>query len=177
MNQEEVLDWDKKTVSLSVGEEKVEPKDRKYRRRDELFILAKMSSTLPSAESANSITSASPSIITVEKVKASKKSPTAVTFQSGFSHILDARLLRGLSNLGHTHPTLVQAAVIPVALGGKSLAKGSKEELGLDENQDLGSGFRDLLVRARTGTGKTLAYGLPLMQKILDAKRVRLLFY
>lgn len=61
---------------------------------------------------------------------------------------LDPRLLRALAAQGFTHPTPVQAAVLPLAL-----AEG-----------------RDILARARTGSGKTLAYGLPLLQKILRAR-------
>ncbi|KAJ9474091.1 ATP-dependent RNA helicase DBP9 [Pseudozyma hubeiensis] len=64
-----------------------------------------------------------------------------------FSHILDARLLRALADLGYGIPTPIQQKAIPLALAGK-----------------------DILARARTGSGKTLAYGLPLLQKVLDAK-------
>ena len=45
---------------------------------------------------------------------------------------------------GFSHPTLIQSAVLPVALTG-----------------------RDVLVRAKTGSGKTVAYVLPLLQKLL----------
>lgn len=72
------------------------------------------------------------------------------TFAS-FAHILDARILRGLADLGFARPTLVQAKAIPLAL----------------EN-------RDILARARTGSGKTAAYCIPIIQKILSAKSVSL---
>lgn len=49
--------------------------------------------------------------------------------------------------MGFTYPTLVQAKAIPLALGG-----------------------RDVLVRAATGSGKTAAYGLVALQKVLQAK-------
>ncbi|KAI0675927.1 DEAD-domain-containing protein [Trametes maxima] len=68
------------------------------------------------------------------------------TFAS-FNHILDARLLRALADMGFARPTLVQTKAIPLAL----------------EN-------RDILARARTGSGKTAAYCIPLVQKILNAK-------
>ena len=68
------------------------------------------------------------------------------TFGS-FSHLLDARVLRALADMGFAHPTLIQAKSIPLAL----------------EN-------RDILARARTGSGKTAAYCIPLIQKILNAK-------
>ena len=64
-----------------------------------------------------------------------------------FSHLLDARVLRALADMGFAHPTLIQAKSIPLAL----------------EN-------RDILARARTGSGKTAAYCIPLVQKILNAK-------
>ena len=64
-----------------------------------------------------------------------------------FAHLLDARILRALADMGFAHPTLIQAKSIPLAL----------------EN-------RDILARARTGSGKTAAYCVPLVQKILNAK-------
>ena len=64
---------------------------------------------------------------------------------SSFSELgLDTRLLRALAKKGLEAPTPVQAAAIPKALEGS-----------------------DLVVRARTGTGKTLAYLLPLMHTLL----------
>ncbi|KAJ2079612.1 ATP-dependent DNA/RNA helicase [Coemansia sp. RSA 988] len=60
---------------------------------------------------------------------------------------LDDRLLRALGNMGLVHPTLVQAKAIPLALEGK-----------------------DILARAKTGSGKTAAYCLSLLHKILSAK-------
>ncbi|KAF7770611.1 hypothetical protein Agabi119p4_6585 [Agaricus bisporus var. burnettii] len=71
----------------------------------------------------------------------------ATTF-SAFSNILDARLLRALADMGFARPTLIQARAIPLAL---------------DEH-------RDILARARTGSGKTAAYCLPIIQKILLRK-------
>ncbi|KAI0369845.1 DEAD-domain-containing protein [Pilatotrama ljubarskyi] len=68
------------------------------------------------------------------------------TFAS-FGHILDARILRALADMGFARPTLVQTKAIPLAL----------------EN-------RDILARARTGSGKTAAYCIPLVQKVLNAK-------
>lgn len=70
------------------------------------------------------------------------------TFAS-FSHLLDARLLRALADLGFARPTLIQAKAIPLALESK-----------------------DILARARTGSGKTAAYCVPVVQKILSAKSV-----
>ncbi|KAI6149359.1 P-loop containing nucleoside triphosphate hydrolase protein [Pisolithus tinctorius] len=66
---------------------------------------------------------------------------------SAFAHLLDARILRALADIGFSRPTLVQWKAIPIAL----------------EN-------RDMLVRAKTGSGKTAAYCIPVVQKILTAK-------
>ncbi|KAH8116447.1 ATP-dependent RNA helicase dbp9 [Phellopilus nigrolimitatus] len=71
---------------------------------------------------------------------------TQATFAS-VSHIVDARILRALADMGYARPTLVQAKAIPLALEG-----------------------RDVLARARTGSGKTAAYCIPLVQKILNVK-------
>ncbi|KAJ3107156.1 ATP-dependent DNA/RNA helicase [Phlyctochytrium bullatum] len=60
---------------------------------------------------------------------------------------LDARLLKALTKLSFERPTLVQASAIPLALQGK-----------------------DILAKARTGSGKTMAYCIPLIQKILTIK-------
>jgi ATP-dependent RNA helicase DDX56/DBP9 len=69
-----------------------------------------------------------------------------VTFSSSK---LDRRLVKATAKLGFVNPTLVQRRCIPLALSGK-----------------------DLLVRARTGSGKTAAYGLPLLHKILTKKQL-----
>ncbi|KAG0329153.1 ATP-dependent DNA/RNA helicase [Dissophora globulifera] len=60
---------------------------------------------------------------------------------------LDDRILRGLAKLNFTKPTPVQVTSIPLALAG-----------------------RDILAKARTGSGKTAAFMLPLIHKILAAK-------
>ena len=69
-----------------------------------------------------------------------------------YSTLLDARILRALADLKFAHPTLVQAKAIPLLLEGK-----------------------DVLARARTGSGKTGAYAIPAVQKVLEAKDVRCL--
>ncbi|CAG8588225.1 11046_t:CDS:10, partial [Gigaspora rosea] len=60
---------------------------------------------------------------------------------------LDPRISRALSKLNFHKPTLIQAEAIPLALAGK-----------------------DILARAKTGSGKTAAYCLPVIQKILTIK-------
>ncbi|MGB8645123.1 MAG: DEAD/DEAH box helicase [Anaerolineae bacterium] len=57
---------------------------------------------------------------------------------------LDPRLEAGIRKLGFEEPTPIQTAIIPVALTGQ-----------------------DILGSAETGTGKTAAYLLPLLQKLL----------
>jgi ATP-dependent RNA helicase RhlE len=59
-------------------------------------------------------------------------------------------LCRALDGLGFTTPTPIQAQAIPFALEG-----------------------RDLLAGAQTGTGKTAAFGLPLLQKLSGGERGR----
>ena len=61
------------------------------------------------------------------------------------SLLLDDPLLAALAKLGFDEMTAVQKAAIPRALEGK-----------------------DLIVNARTGSGKTASYLLPLLQQILD---------
>ncbi len=61
---------------------------------------------------------------------------------------LDARLVQATEALGFTHPTPIQEQAIPVLL------KGTKDLVGL----------------AQTGTGKTAAFGLPLLH-LLDAEK------
>ncbi|RMX70344.1 hypothetical protein DD238_000190 [Peronospora effusa] len=61
---------------------------------------------------------------------------------------LDRRLSKAVAKMRFVHATLVQVHCIPLALQGK-----------------------DLLVRARTGSGKTAAFALPLLHKILQHKQ------
>jgi superfamily II DNA/RNA helicase len=61
----------------------------------------------------------------------------------------DPRLSRAIAQMQFVHPTLVQAKAIPLAMAGK-----------------------DILARARTGSGKTAAYTLPIVQKLLLNKEV-----
>ncbi|KAG0165085.1 ATP-dependent DNA/RNA helicase [Apophysomyces sp. BC1034] len=67
--------------------------------------------------------------------------------QTFASFDFDPRLARAIAQLNFTHPTLIQAKAIPLALAGK-----------------------DILARARTGSGKTAAYTMPIIQKILTSK-------
>src|SRR4051812_10624013 len=62
---------------------------------------------------------------------------------------LSPEVLRALSERGYTNPTPVQAKAYQPAYEG-----------------------RDLIVRSKTGTGKTAAFGLPLLERINGADRV-----
>jgi ATP-dependent RNA helicase DDX56/DBP9 len=72
---------------------------------------------------------------------------TAPPTQSFDSLNLDPRLLQAISTANFVTPTLVQAQTIPLALEGK-----------------------DVLVQSKTGSGKTAAYVLPTIQRILRSK-------
>ena len=61
---------------------------------------------------------------------------------------LDPRLLQAISHQGFKTPTLVQSKTIPLALDGV-----------------------DILAKAKTGSGKTAAYVLPILQAILKRKQ------
>lgn len=57
---------------------------------------------------------------------------------------LDARINKAIRRVGFDHPTPIQASAIPPALSG-----------------------RDLIATAQTGTGKTAAFVLPILQKLI----------
>ena len=66
-----------------------------------------------------------------------------------FTHLkLHANLLKGLKDLGYPRPTPIQADAIPPAMAG-----------------------RDLLACAMTGSGKTAAFLLPILHKLIDKPR------
>jgi ATP-dependent RNA helicase DeaD len=62
---------------------------------------------------------------------------------------IEASLLEGIQSLGFKEPTPIQEQAIPILL----------------------SGTKDFVGLAQTGTGKTAAFGLPLLQLIESAKR------
>lgn len=61
---------------------------------------------------------------------------------------LDERIVRAITELGFEEPTQVQAQTIPFGLEG-----------------------RDLIGQAQTGTGKTAAFGIPIIQKIDEKEK------
>lgn len=63
---------------------------------------------------------------------------------TNFSELeLDSKVLKAITEMGFEEPTPIQAKTLPLALAGK-----------------------DLIGQAQTGTGKTAAFGIPLIQKI-----------
>ncbi len=74
-------------------------------------------------------------------------SASPVPSTSGFEqYSLDAALLRGVSALGFREPRPIQLRALPAALSG-----------------------RDVLGLAQTGTGKTAAFALPILQRLIEA--------
>lgn len=63
---------------------------------------------------------------------------------------ISKKLTKGLKEMNIITPTEIQEKSIPILLGGKT----------------------DLVAQAPTGTGKTAAFGLPVLQKILPEKKV-----
>jgi len=63
---------------------------------------------------------------------------------------LDSRLITGIKHAGYREPTPIQASAIPLALAGY-----------------------DLIGTAQTGTGKTAAFVLPILHKLLSGPRKR----
>jgi ATP-dependent RNA helicase DeaD len=77
--------------------------------------------------------------------------PSAYGFSPGFASLgLEARLLATLDQLGYEEPTPIQREAIPPLLAGK-----------------------DVLGQAATGTGKTAAFTLPLLQRLVQGANAR----
>jgi ATP-dependent RNA helicase DeaD len=75
----------------------------------------------------------------------------AATENEGFGNLgLDARLVGTLTELGYEEPTPIQREAIPLLLTG-----------------------RDFIGQAATGTGKTAAFALPMLQRVIDAGKDR----
>lgn len=83
---------------------------------------------------------------TTEEVAASahEGSPSVSFAQLG----LGESLVAALTAMGFTAPTAVQAQTVPLALAG-----------------------RDLLVQSRTGSGKTAAFAIPLIERLVEVER------
>src|SRR6201991_2057412 len=87
---------------------------------------------------------------TIKQSGAQAETSTTVADEITFETLgLRDNLLQGTQALGFTHPTAIQEKAIPVLL----------------------SGVKDFIGLAQTGTGKTAAFGLPLLQLINKADK------
>ena len=66
--------------------------------------------------------------------------------------LLDKKIVTALTDMGFEEPSPIQAAAIPVVLEG-----------------------HDVIAQAQTGTGKTAAFGIPLVQSITDHRHIQAL--
>ena len=74
---------------------------------------------------------------------------------NGFVELgLAPELVQAVADLGYTQPTAVQQKAIPLAMGE-----------GADDN-----GFIDLLVSSQTGSGKTAAFLLPVLNTLIEQR-------
>ncbi|KAI0180229.1 DEAD-domain-containing protein [Hypoxylon sp. FL1284] len=84
-----------------------------------------------------------------EPVPSTDAEASSEKMTSTFAHLgLDSRLLQATASQNWQTPTLVQSKAIPLAIDGC-----------------------DILAKAKTGSGKTAAYGLPILQAILKRKQ------
>lgn len=81
-----------------------------------------------------------------KNTESNEESADSMTFESMG---LDQRLLQAISRLQFSKPTPVQEKAIPLALEGK-----------------------DILARAKTGSGKTAAYSIPVIESLIRMKEV-----
>lgn len=81
----------------------------------------------------------------------SKKNITPVTIVESFSELeLSAPVMKAIKELGYEKPSPIQTQTLPILLGGPT----------------------DFIGLAATGTGKTAAFSIPLLEKIDPEKRV-----
>ena len=72
------------------------------------------------------------------------KSENCYFMTSDFSKLgLKDDIVKAIDEMGWTEPTPIQIEAVPVGIGG-----------------------RDILAQAQTGTGKTAAFGIPVLQKV-----------
>ena len=86
------------------------------------------------------------------EIPVKKESPVQTGAEMTFGGLgIAPKLLDVISRLGFTTPTSIQHKAIPIAIEGK-----------------------DIIGIAQTGTGKTLAFGIPLLQQILKTGKGKL---
>jgi ATP-dependent RNA helicase DeaD len=83
------------------------------------------------------------------KQEEAREAPHDYVAEIGFDQFeISAALRRAIAERGYVHPTPVQAKVFePIRQG------------------------RDLIVRSKTGTGKTAAFGIPILERLADGER------
>ncbi|MFF7992392.1 DEAD/DEAH box helicase [Kitasatospora xanthocidica] len=110
---------------------------------------------MPANEAAADVTDSNDTIDTAadeviaEAVEATEEAAAEPTITFGDLGLPD-EVVRALAKRGVTTPFPIQAATIPDALAGK-----------------------DVLGRGRTGSGKTLSFGLPLLTRLADGERTK----
>ncbi|HXF03394.1 MAG TPA: DEAD/DEAH box helicase, partial [Arthrobacter sp.] len=82
--------------------------------------------------------------LAVEASLASDERPHELPKQTFADFNVRADIVRSLFDAGITHPFPIQAMTLPVALGG-----------------------HDIIGQAKTGTGKTLGFGIPALQRVV----------
>ena len=107
------------------------------------------------ASTLNVAAEAAPEIIKSIDTAAETEQEAVEVLPNGFIKLgLAPELVQAVADLGYTQPTAVQLKAIPLAMGE-----------GADEN-----GYIDLLVSSQTGSGKTAAFLLPVLNTILQQR-------
>lgn len=108
----------------------------------------------PSPAAATTAADESPTIVPGSDASASLAAAEAATVSITFAELgLSPPMLEALSDAGYAHPTPIQAQAVPLALKG-----------------------RDLIGLAQTGTGKTAAFTIPIIERLMGGpKRTRAL--